>query len=145
MNQILNFMDTIYSNKDAIKIVYIVGAILLFIFIVILIFSLRSSDHEKVETVKDKDNKENNKETIENTNIIDKDIEDKKEETIEDKVKKLEESTAPIPINIEIKKMNEEDKPTNTVLEKNNEVETTIETSFEKEDPTFESKEENLL
>ena len=47
MNIMLNFMDKIYSDTKTLKMVYIVGAVLLFIFIILLIFSLRKNDDKK--------------------------------------------------------------------------------------------------
>ena len=47
MNTVLNIMDKLYSNSDALKIVYVVGAVLLFIFVVMLIISLRKPEKEK--------------------------------------------------------------------------------------------------
>lgn len=44
MNTILSFMDKLYSDSKTLSIVYMVGAILLFIFILLLMFSLRKND-----------------------------------------------------------------------------------------------------
>lgn len=50
MNTILSFMDKLYSDSKTLSIVYVVGAVLLFIFIILLMVSLRKSD--KKETTK---------------------------------------------------------------------------------------------
>jgi len=47
MNTVLNIMDKLYSNSDALKTVYVVGAVLLFIFVIMLITSLRKPEKEK--------------------------------------------------------------------------------------------------
>ena len=44
MDIMLNFMDKIYGDSNTLSIIYVVGSVLLFIFIVLLIFSLRKSD-----------------------------------------------------------------------------------------------------
>ena len=49
MNTILSFMDKLYSDSKTLSIVYVIGAILLFIFIILLMVSLRKSD-KKEET-----------------------------------------------------------------------------------------------
>lgn len=84
MNIMLNFMDKIYSDDKAMTMVYIVGSVLLFIFIVLLIFSLRKpSKKDNVNIIDEpKDNtkdevKEDTKEDITNKE------DEKKEETIE--------------------------------------------------------------
>ena len=46
MNTILSFMDKLYSDTKTLSIVYVVGAVLLFIFIVMLIISLRKPKDE---------------------------------------------------------------------------------------------------
>lgn len=77
MNIMLNFMDKIYSDDKAMTMVYIVGAVLLFIFIVLLIFSLRKPSKK------------------DNVNIIDEPKDDKKgevkEDTKEDSINKEDE------------------------------------------------------
>ena len=50
MNTILSFMDKLYSDSKTLSIVYVIGAVLLFIFIILLMVSLRKSD--KKETTK---------------------------------------------------------------------------------------------
>ena len=47
MNTILNFMDKIYSDSKALSMVYVIGAILLFIFILLLMLSLRKPDQKE--------------------------------------------------------------------------------------------------
>ena len=82
MNIMLNFMDKIYSDDKAMTTIYIVGAVLLFIFIVLLIFSLRKTNDDK--NVKIIDETENNKddskveEEIKDT-IVESDIKEKAE------------------------------------------------------------------
>ena len=53
MNTVLNFMDKIYSDSSTLSIIYIVGASLLFVFIVLLIFSLRKPNEKKSEKILD--------------------------------------------------------------------------------------------
>ena len=85
MNIMLNFMEKIYSDTDTLSIVYIVGAVLLFIFIVLLIFSLRKSydegNKEDKDVKKDDSIKENKKEEI----IVEDKNEEKIDETINEK------------------------------------------------------------
>ena len=49
MNTILSFMDKLYSDSKTLSIVYVIGAVLLFIFIILLMVSLRKND-KKEET-----------------------------------------------------------------------------------------------
>lgn len=85
MNLMLNFMDKIYSDDKTMTMIYIIGAVLLFIFIVLLIFSLRKPskkdikvmDVPKDDTLKDKvEEKGNEKVEVVDTNT------DTKEEVI---------------------------------------------------------------
>lgn len=74
MNIMLNFMDKIYSDTKTLKMVYIIGAVLLFIFIILLIFSLRKNDDKKDDKkiVKIDDEKhDDKKDETEDSNIVD--------------------------------------------------------------------------
>lgn len=51
MNTILSFMDKLYSDSKTLSIVYVVGAILLFIFILLLMFSLRKTDKKEKQKI----------------------------------------------------------------------------------------------
>lgn len=84
MNIMLNFMDKIYSDDKAMTMVYIVGSVLLFIFIVLLIFSLRKpSKKDNVNIIDEpKDNTKDEVKDDTKEDIINKEDE-KKEETIE--------------------------------------------------------------
>lgn len=63
MNIILNFMDKIYGDSKTLSIIYVVGAVLLFIFIILLIISLRKPDKKEktkiIEEPKIEDDKTN--------------------------------------------------------------------------------------
>ena len=77
MNIMLNFMDKIYSDDKAMTMVYIVGSVLLFIFIVLLIFSLRKPSKKDnvniIDEPKDNTKDEAKEETIEKTeNVVEK-------------------------------------------------------------------------
>lgn len=72
MNIVLNFMDKIYGDSSTLSTIYIVGAVLLFVFIILLIFSLRSPDKKKQKILEEPN--------------IDKDI-NKQEESVEEKIK----------------------------------------------------------
>lgn len=84
MNIMLNFMDKIYSDDKAMTMVYIVGSVLLFIFIVLLIFSLRKpSKKDNVNIIDEpKDNTKDEVKEDTKEDIINKEDE-KQEETIE--------------------------------------------------------------
>lgn len=105
MNIMLNFMDKIYSDNKMLSIVYIVGACLLFIFIILLIFSLRKTDKkepkiieepkidDKANEIKEETIKEEANDTLENTEDV---KEDKKETSLEDQ--NIFEKTTIIPL-----------------------------------------------
>ena len=110
MNTVLSFMDKLYSDSETLKIVYVVGAILLFVFIVLLIISIRKPDKkEKTKIIEepkiDDEIKEEVKEPV---------IETTKEEIVKEEViKPLEEQsifekTRIIPLD-EIKKAEEKE------------------------------------
>ena len=87
MNMILSFMDKIYSDSSTLSIIYIVGAILLFVFILLLIFSLRKPNNlgEKIieEPNMDEDTKKEESVTVD-TNIVSEEdvvLQEEKEET----------------------------------------------------------------
>ena len=83
MNIMLNFMDKIYSDDKAMTMVYIVGSVLLFIFIVLLIFSLRKPSKKDnvniIDESKDNTKDEVKEETIEKTENVVEEV--KKDET----------------------------------------------------------------
>ena len=47
MNTVLSFMDKLYSDSKTLSIVYVIGAVLLFIFIILLMVSLRKTDKKE--------------------------------------------------------------------------------------------------
>lgn len=102
MNIMLNFMDKIYSDDKAMTMVYIVGSVLLFIFIVLLIFSLRKPSKKDnvniIDEPKDNTKDEVKEETIEKT------------ENVVEEVKKDETSKLDI---VETKNVAEDNKDTN--------------------------------
>lgn len=51
MNTILSFMDKLYSDSKTLSIVYVVGAVLLFIFIILLMVSLRKGDKKEITKI----------------------------------------------------------------------------------------------
>ena len=67
MNLILNYMDKIYGDTKMLTIVYVVGAGLLFVFIILLIISIRKPDKKKSVDIIDVDN-ETKKEKVEDKN-----------------------------------------------------------------------------
>ena len=126
MDTVLNFMDKIYGDSSTLSMIYIVGAILLFVFIVLLIFSLRKPNDKKIEkimedpTVKDEpkvetqdkeivvDSEETKIESVIKTEPVETENKDlssildsveKKEEVIEEKIEevKQEEKEVEIP------------------------------------------------
>lgn len=119
MNIMLNFMDKIYSDDKAMTMVYIVGSVLLFIFIVLLIFSLRKpSKKDNVNIIAEpKDNTKDEVKEDTKEDIINKEDE-KKEETIEktenvvEEVKKDETSNLDNNV-VETENVSEDNKDTN--------------------------------
>lgn len=104
MNIMLNFMDKIYSDDKAMTMVYIVGSVLLFIFIVLLIFSLRKPSKKDnvniIDEPKDNTKDEVKEETIEKTeNVV--------EEVKKDETSKLDNNV------VETKNVAEDNKDTN--------------------------------
>lgn len=51
MNTLLSFMDKIYGDSKTLSIIYVVGAILLFVFIILLMISLRKKDKNEVKII----------------------------------------------------------------------------------------------
>lgn len=93
MNIMLNFMDKIYSDTKTLKMVYIIGAVLLFIFIILLIFSLRKNDDKKGDKKIDKiddEKHDDKKDETEDSNIVNEknnsvlDESDKKNEKVDE-------------------------------------------------------------
>lgn len=109
MNTLLSFMDKIYSDSKTLSIIYVVGSILLFIFIVLLVVSLRKP--EKKEETKIIEEPKIDEEPKEESVVEEKKEEIKEEETIE-KEKSIDQSifekTVIIPIN-ELEKESKED------------------------------------
>jgi len=118
MITLLSFMDKIYSDTKTLSMIYIIGSILLFIFIILLIFSLRKPDKKSTKIIeepnidkkeeaveKEKEEIKEQKEEIqaepENNklesilNISEK--QEIKEEKIEQKEEKIENISAEIP------------------------------------------------
>lgn len=74
MNTVLSFMDKLYSDSKTLSIVYVIGAVLLFIFIILLMVSLRKTDKkEQPKIIEEPKIEEEPKDVV---------IEEKKEETI---------------------------------------------------------------
>ncbi len=91
MNIILNFMDKIYGDTKTLSLVYVAGAVLLFIFIILLIFSLRKpskKDDIKIIDEPKPDNKDSNEVSLNNnvkdTKVVSEDTNTKVEDTKED-------------------------------------------------------------
>ena len=128
MNTILSFMDKLYSDSKTLSIVYIVGAVLLFVFIIMLIISLRKPKDEPkiIEEPKIDDNQTNKqeiKETIEFTEqetIENEIIEENKEELKELSEQSIFEKTVIIPLD-ELNKNETIEKALNVAEEKNEE------------------------
>ena len=82
MNTVLSFMDKIYGDSSTLSMIYIVGSILLFIFIILLIFSLRKPSENNKEKIIEEPNinpKEENEVKIESPNVEEKPVEDKEQ------------------------------------------------------------------
>lgn len=123
MNTILSFMDKLYSDSKTLSIVYVVGAVLLFIFIILLIISLRkNSKNETTKIIEEPKINDEPKEKIETTKV------ELKEETI----LPIEE-----PENVQKKEEKEEQSLEQSIFEK-----TTIIPLNEIKEPI--SKEENI-
>lgn len=89
MNIILNFMDKIYGDSKTLSIIYVVGAVLLFIFIILLIISLRKPDKKEktkiIEEPKIEDDK-TNANSLSDVNILTSETEKPLEENKVDNV-----------------------------------------------------------
>lgn len=90
MNIILNFMDKIYGDSKTLSIIYVVGAVLLFIFIILLIISLRKPDKKEktkiIEEPKIEDDKTNIN-SLNDVNVLTSETEKPLEENKVDDVK----------------------------------------------------------
>lgn len=90
MNIILNFMDKIYGDSKTLSIIYVVGAVLLFIFIILLIISLRKPDKKEktkiIEEPKIEDDKINTN-SLNDVNVLTSETEKPLEENKVDSVK----------------------------------------------------------
>lgn len=89
MNIILNFMDKIYGDSKTLSIIYVVGAVLLFIFIILLIISLRKPDKKEktkiIEEPKIEDDKTNTN-SLNDVNVLTSETEKPLEENNVDNV-----------------------------------------------------------
>lgn len=89
MNIILNFMDKIYGDSKTLSIIYVVGAVLLFIFIILLIISLRKPDKKEktkiIEEPKIEDDKTNTN-SLNDVNVLTSETEKPLEENKVDDV-----------------------------------------------------------
>ena len=88
MNIMLNFMDKIYSDSKMLSIVYIVGACLLFIFIILLIFSLRKTDKKGPKIIEEPkiDDKTNEiKEEVKKEEVVSNEVKEETNDTLENK------------------------------------------------------------
>ena len=74
MNTVLSFMDKLYSDSKTLSIVYVVGAILLFVFIILLMVSLRKSDKKETTKIIEEPKIDEPKEKIEETKVESKEI-----------------------------------------------------------------------
>lgn len=96
MNIILNFMDKIYGDSKTLSIIYVVGAVLLFIFIILLIISLRKPDKKEktkiIEEPKIEDDKTNTNSLNDVTNETEKSLEENKVDNVNEKDDIKEES-----------------------------------------------------
>lgn len=115
MNTILSFMDKLYGDSKTLSIVYVVGAVLLFIFIILLIVSLRKGDKkditkiieepkideepiEKIDETKE-ESKENTKPESNLVSEVKQDEEDKEENNEQSLEQSIFEKTVIIPLN----------------------------------------------
>lgn len=91
MNTVLSFMDKIYSDSKTLSIVYIVGAVLLFIFIILLMVSLRKPVKKEEQRIIEP--KIDNNEEAQNQNevVVENNVKEK-EEKVEDEQEKIEET-----------------------------------------------------
>lgn len=146
MNTILSFMDKLYSDSKTLSIVYAVGAVLLFIFIILLMVSLRKGD--KKETTKiieepkiddeptekiDETKEESKENTKTESNLVseakqdEKDNEEKNEQSLE---QSIFEKTVIIPLN-EIDKTTSREENIAQALDNVEKIEEKIEPSVE--------------
>lgn len=115
MNTILSFMDKLYGDSKTLSIVYAVGAVLLFIFIILLMVSLRKSDKkeitkiieepkideepiEKIDETKE-ESKENSKPESNLVSEVKQDEKDKEENNEQSLEQSIFEKTVIIPLN----------------------------------------------
>ena len=113
MNTILSFMDKLYSDSKTLSIVYVVGAVLLFIFIILLMLSLRKPDKKEKTKIIDEpniNNEETSKEKVEEE-IENNIIEPVEEEKIQPLTEDIFEKTTIIPLNELEKKDNFNENP----------------------------------
>lgn len=70
MDIILSFMDKLYGDSKTLSIVYVVGAVLLFVFILLLIISLRkSTKNETTKIIDEPKINDESKEKLKTTNV----------------------------------------------------------------------------
>lgn len=142
MNTLLSFMDKLYSDSKTLSIVYVVGAVLLFIFIVMLIISLRKPKDEPQIIEEPKIDEESKENIIESNNK--EIIEDKKEEIIEKTIENeiseeplTEQSIFEKTVIIPLDELQKEEKTLENILEK---VETPIQEEIVEEKEIQEDK-----
>jgi len=115
MDTMMSFLDKIYSDTKTLTIVYVVGAVLLLFFIVMLMISLKKPTSKKVNTkVLDEpkiDKDEQQEEKVENTEVITETKEEIKNDTV---------------VNQEKEEQKIEEENTNTLVENNKEEENPI-------------------
>ena len=94
MGIIFNFMEKLYSDTNVLSTVYIVGSVLIFILILILIFSIRNTEkkEDKTEIIEEVDSDSNlseethsNEEVDAENNIKDEEIKGENKEEIDEK------------------------------------------------------------
>ena len=148
MNTVLNFMEKFYSDVTTLYIVYIVGAVLLLIFIIMLIVSLRSSSNKvevKKETIEENKNDiDINKEAIEDKKDVDTNIEVNEDKTVVEEKEEIDnqnifEKTTVIPLN--------EIKPEDLSLNKEETIEKALDnaSNMEYKEPTNEESKESMV
>ena len=90
MNIILNFMDKIYGDSKTLSIIYVVGAVLLFIFIILLIISLRKPDKKEKTKIIEEPKIEDDKTNTNSLNDVN-DVTNETEKSLENKVDNVNE------------------------------------------------------
>ena len=100
MITMLSFFDKLYSDTDTLRMVYIVGAILLFIFIILLIVSIRKPDKKKSKIIEEpkfdedkktevKEHKEEETKTVDESATKESEVKDETESKIEEEKEEI--------------------------------------------------------